>query len=230
MAFRTVATDYDGTLAHEGRVEGRTRAALERFRDWGGRISLVTGRELGELLALCDCIDLFDRVVAENGAVLYCPSSLTRVRLAPPPPPSFVEELRRSGVEPLSVGEVIVATRRPHEVVVLERIRTWGLPLQVILNKRAVMILPAGVDKASGLAAALEELKISSAATVAIGDAENDAALLDYCGVGVAVANAVPELKARADLVTAGARGEGVVELIDRIMVRGGKEIANDDT
>ena len=51
---------------------------------------------------------------------------------------------------------MIVSTRVPHESAVLEAIRQFGLDLQVIFNKGAVMILPAGHNKASGLAAALD--------------------------------------------------------------------------
>jgi hypothetical protein len=80
------------------------------------------------------------------------------------------------------------------------------------------MILPSGVNKATGLAALLKEAGISAEEVVGVGDAENDHAFLEYCGVGVAVANALPMLKERADFVTNGARGDGVAELIDMIL------------
>jgi hypothetical protein len=48
------------------------------------------------------------------------------------------------GVGPISVGRVIVATWEPHENTVLKTIRDCGLELQVIFNKGAVMVLPAG--------------------------------------------------------------------------------------
>ena len=93
-----------------------------------------------------------------------------------------------------------------------------GLDLRVILNKGAVMVLPPSIDKATGLAAALNELKLAPRNTVAVGDAENDHPLLDACGCGVAVANALPALKDRADFVTRGDHGAGVTELIDRLI------------
>jgi hydroxymethylpyrimidine pyrophosphatase-like HAD family hydrolase len=46
--------------------------------------------------------------------------------------------------------------------------------MQVIFNKGAVMILPTGINKATGLAAALSDLKLSPHNVVGIGDAEND--------------------------------------------------------
>ena len=49
----------------------------------------------------------------------------------------------------------------------------------MIFNKGAVMILPSGVNKATGLAAALEELGLSPHNVVGVGDAENDHAFLE---------------------------------------------------
>jgi hydroxymethylpyrimidine pyrophosphatase-like HAD family hydrolase len=49
-----------------------------------------------------------------------------------------------------------------------------------------------------------------------VGDAENDLVFLRCCGLAVAVANALPTVKDVAHVVTAGARGAGVAELIDR--------------
>jgi hydroxymethylpyrimidine pyrophosphatase-like HAD family hydrolase len=74
------------------------------------------------------------------------------------------------------------------------------------------------VNKATGLSVVLKEMRIDPEAVVAIGDAENDHAFLSMCGLGVAVDNALPMLKERADVVTQGARGAGVIELIDRIL------------
>src|SRR5262249_43303622 len=139
--------------------------------------------------------------------------------LTAPPPAMFVKALSERGVEPLFCGRIIVATREPHAPVVLQTIRDLGLDLEVTFNKGAVMVLPSGVNKASGLAAALAELGISPDAAVGVGDAENDHALLAACGLGVAVANAVPALKEHADLVTRGPRGAGVVELIDQMLM-----------
>lgn len=218
MRYYALATDYDGTLATEGRVDEATLEALQRLRHSGRRLVLVTGRELNDLFQVFPQIDLFERVVAENGALLYRPATRETKRLAKAPPENFAETLRERGVAPLSVGEVIVATWTPHEKTVLDVIRTLGLELQVIFNKGAVMILPSGVNKATGFAAALEELGLSPHNAVGVGDAENDHAFLNLCECSVAVANALPALKEQADWVTQGSRGAGVTELIDHLL------------
>jgi hydroxymethylpyrimidine pyrophosphatase-like HAD family hydrolase len=93
-----------------------------------------------------------------------------------------------------------------------------GLNWQLILNKRSLMVLPPGVDKATGLTAALSELGVSARETVAVGDAENDLAFLSLCGYSVAVANALPLIRGCVNLVTAGDHGQGIIELVDRIL------------
>ena len=219
VRFKALATDYDGTLAEDGVVSERTLAALRRARAAGRKLVLVTGRELEDLLRVFPDVDAFDLVVAENGALLYRPHPVPTERpLASPPPATFVQALLARGVAPLSVGRIIVATWEPHEQVVFDTIRELGLELEVIFNKGAVMVLPTGVNKASGLRAALVELGLTSAAVVGVGDAENDHSLLGVCGLGVAVANAVPALKDRADLIMVAPRGAGVVELIDQLL------------
>jgi hydroxymethylpyrimidine pyrophosphatase-like HAD family hydrolase len=218
MRFAALAVDYDGTLASQGRVAAETVRALERCAASGRKLLLVTGRELDELIGIFPGIGVFDRVVAENGALLYCPRTRARKPLGLPPPPEFVSELAIRGVDPLSVGASIVATVTPHEKTVLEVIRDLGLELQVIFNKGAVMILPAGVNKASGLAAALDDLNLSARNVAAIGDAENDHALLRSAEFGVAVANALPTLKRDADRSSPFDHGGAVVELIEAML------------
>jgi hydroxymethylpyrimidine pyrophosphatase-like HAD family hydrolase len=88
----------------------------------------------------------------------------------------------------------------------------------VIFNKGSVMALPADVTKATGLVPALDALGISRERTIGVGDAENDQAFLRACGVAVAVANALPSVKEMAHVVTRGARGAGVAELVDRVI------------
>jgi hydroxymethylpyrimidine pyrophosphatase-like HAD family hydrolase len=213
MRYTALAVDFDGTIAHDGVVPPHVLDGLARLRDTGRKLLLVTGRELEELLSIFPGITLFDRVVAENGALLYRPASGEREELGEPPPPALVEMLRTRGV-PISVGHSIVATVEPHETVVLAAIKELGLERQVIFNKGAVMILPAGVNKASGLACALKELALSARNLVAAGDGENDHALLESAEYSVATANAIPTLREKADRVTRETHGDGVLEVV----------------
>ncbi len=217
--YQVLATDYDDTLATNGRIAPELVEGLRRLRASGRRAVLVTGRQLDDLLQVCPEISLFERAVAENGAVVFRPAGGEAVRLADPPPRAFCDLLRRKGV-PFSTGRVIVSTHVPHEEQVLDAIRRLGLELQVIFNKGAVMVLPSGTNKATGLQAALDELHVSPARVIAVGDAENDHALLRACGCGAAVANAIPSLKKESDLVTNAKNGRGVLELIEGMLAK----------
>lgn len=216
--FRALAVDYDSTLATDGTVGSAVLDGLRRLKDSGRRLLLVTGRELDDLRQVGPDLRIFDRVVAENGAVLYRPLTGEEEILGEAPSGRLLDLLRRKEVAPLAVGRVIVATREPQEVRVLEAIRELGLELEIIFNKGAVMILPSGVNKASGLVRALKELKVMPQHVIAIGDAENDHAFLSACGCGVAVANAIQSLKDRADRVTAGSAGAGVLEVVEQLL------------
>ena len=218
MRYQLLATDYDGTLATDGKVTAETVASLKDLLATGRRLVLVTGRELDDLMTVYPDLTIFERVVAENGALLYRPATKERRRLAEPPPAALLAALRRRGVAPLSSGEVIVATREPHETEVLEAIRELGLELQVIFNKGAVMILPSGVNKATGLRAAAERLNLKPEQIAGVGDAENDHAFLKICGYSVAVANALPAIREEVDWVTERDHGDGVTDLIDRML------------
>jgi hydroxymethylpyrimidine pyrophosphatase-like HAD family hydrolase len=218
MYFLTLVTDYDGTLAHHGLVEPEVCNALKRLRETGRRVVLVTGRDLGDLRRVFPDLAVFDRVVTENGAVLYNPAGGEERGLGSPPDARLVGRLQQLNVSPLSVGRTIIATWEPNQTVVLEAIRDLGLELQIVFNKGAVMVLPPNINKASGVLAALAELGISAHNAVGVGDAENDHAFLRACGCSAAVANALPVIKQGADVVLHADHGAGAIELIDRII------------
>lgn len=218
MRYIVLATDYDGTIAHHGKVDAATVAALEQMRLFHRKLVMVTGRELPDLQATFDRLDLFEWIVAENGALLYHPATRAEKVLAEPPPAGFVAALKNRGVQPISVGKSIVATWHPHENAVLETIREMGLGHQVIFNKDAVMILPPAVNKATGLKAVLQEMKMSLHNVVGVGDAENDQAFLGICEASAAVLNALPRLADLVDLKLARDHGAGVQDLIARVL------------
>ena len=217
MRYLGLATDYDGTIASHGRVSQETIDALVAVGESGRKLVLVTGRELPDVLQVFPQADIFDRIIAENGALLYRPERKEELLLAEAPPQEFVTRLQRQ-IPDLAAGRVIVATGEPNETIVLETIRAMGLELQVIFNKGSVMVLPSGVNKASGLSAALRELSLSPHNVVGIGDAENDHAFLSLCECSVAVSDALPMVKERCDLVMEAPDGAGVIELCARLL------------
>lgn len=218
MHFLALAVDYDGTIAESGNVPEQVCTALATLRDSGRKLLLITGRELQALKHHFDRLDLFDLVVAENGALLYDPRTDTEELIADSASTELVQRLREKGVSPLSVGRSVIATWHPFEGAVITSIRELGLELQMTFNKDAVMVLPSGVNKASGLSAALLRLGICELNVVGVGDAENDHAFLAICGCAAAVNNAIESIKAQADICLRNDHGQGVCELIDMLL------------
>jgi hydroxymethylpyrimidine pyrophosphatase-like HAD family hydrolase len=214
MKLDALATDYDGTIASDGHVDTSTVDALHRARNAGIRLVLVTGRTLDDISERFNPLWLFERVVAENGAVLYDTARGITTTLAEAPPVVLLEALARDGV-PVSIGSTIVATVESHQVCLRRVIRALGLDWHVIPNRTARTAVPVGVTKATGLLRALTDIGVEAERTVGVGDAENDVAFLRLCGLAAAVSDALPCVLATADIVTERPRGAGVAQLID---------------
>ncbi len=219
MRFACLAFDYDGTLAIEGKISDELLASLARVKKTGRNLILITGRILKDLQLIFPQCELFDLVVAENGAILYSPSTRITRRLCEPVPCAFVEHLKAKGVNPLEIGSVIVSSWHPNENLIIEAIHEFGLDLHISFNKGAVMVLPAGMNKRTGLLAALSELGHSVHNTIGVGDGENDFVFMDKCEYAVAVGNALPVLKELADLTLSKDNGQGVREFLDDILL-----------
>lgn len=218
MRYLALATDYDGVIARDGRPSGSALAAIERLRMSGRRAMMITGRRLDDLRESCSDLELFDYVVAENGATIYEPRTGEETLLAKSPPVEFIERLRTLGVDPLEIGRVIVATRQPHEVAVLQAIQELGLELHIVFNRTAVMVLPAGVNKATGMEFALRKLGLSAHEVIGVGDSENDCSFLERSECAATVANGIASVRQLADIVASSENGAGLAELIDELI------------
>lgn len=206
-----LATDYDGTLAHNGRVDGATADALHRLRAAGWLLVLVTGRNLDDVGRAFPELAVFDRVVAENGAVVAGGPARPRL-LGPEPDPALLQALRRHGVAH-STGRVVVHTLTIHQAAAMAAVAESGADVELSLNKAALMLLPSGVDKARGLKLALDELGADARDAVGVGDAENDLPFLHMCGRAYACADAVPAVRAAAGRYTPAVRA-----LVDELL------------
>src|SRR5262245_54558507 len=170
---------------------------------------------LPDLRSGCPEVDsMFDAIVAENGGLLYFPSRREVRALGAPPEPALVEALRRRGVE-FETGTSIVATVELYAEAALAAVRETGVERTLVFNKGSLMLLPGGVTKGTGLQAALAAFELSAHNVVAIGDAENDHAFLALAECAVAVADAIPALRERADYVTREPSGRGTVEFVE---------------
>jgi len=218
--FPALACDYDGTLAAHDHMPRETVEALAEAKAAGIRLVLVTGRVLFELTRVCERLDLFDAVVAENGGVLYFPADRAMRDEGPSPPARLLEELDRRGV-PFQAGRVVVATLHRFRDAVLEAVQAAQVTVDVVTNRAALMVLPPLVSKGSGVTSALLALGIATRDVLAIGDADNDLALFDACGWSACPDDALVEVKRRVDWILPGGAGEGVGRVIRERILRG---------
>jgi hydroxymethylpyrimidine pyrophosphatase-like HAD family hydrolase len=210
--FKVVAVDFDGTLASGGDVAPEAVEAIDQARRDGLTVVLATGRIGSELHAEFPQIaDHVDALVLENGAVVVLDGRTHA--LAPPVDRGLDDALASRGV-PYRRGEVLVAVDAEHVATVVEAIGELGMDYQIIRNRTALMVLPAGVTKGTGLGALLAKMNLSPHNTVAVGDAENDLSLLGIAEIGAAVADAVPSVRRLADVVLDEPDGSGVAALL----------------
>lgn len=219
MYRQVLAFDFDGTLAANGSIPPALQTALHQLRAAGCALFLVTGRRC-EHIVLGALADVFSGIVWENGAVLTHPGSDELHQPFGTVDPHLVEALEAAGV-PLEHGRALVATWEPHADTVRHVLDAWGGDAVVVRNKGALMILPPGAAKGAGLAQLLRLCGFSPRNLVAFGDAENDLSLLGLAELGVAVADAVPALRAAADLVTQKPGPDGVLEALETYWLQG---------
>jgi hydroxymethylpyrimidine pyrophosphatase-like HAD family hydrolase/CheY-like chemotaxis protein len=209
--------DLDGTLSDSGEVDREAWEMLRMAKIAGLSIVLVTGRPLDSFAAEGPYAEVCEAIVVEDGAVVYFPRrdlvTLPFGRLAP----AVLQRLEALDV-PLERGRANVATRVPHDEAVLEALREVGGGAVVEYNRGAVMVLPPGAAKGTGLRHALHELGYSARNVVACGDAENDRSLFQMVELGAAVANALPDTRALADVVVPEAHGAGARSLIAELI------------
>jgi hypothetical protein len=215
MKLCVVALDYDGTIARDAGVEPLVIEAVKEAQSRGIVVVLVTGRIMADLRRVLPKPELFDAVVSENGAVLSFPNVPSRL-LTHPPSQVLLDELRASDVA-VSFGDCIIEADAGAAPKILEAIRKLELPLVLQFNQGRVMILPQGINKATGLREALNTLRLSLHNCVGIGDAENDYAMLDACEIGVAVSWGSKALQGIADEVLQGTGPRDVAAYIREV-------------
>lgn len=215
MKFTVLALDYDGTIASDGRAHPEVVAAIRDARAEGITVVLVTGRILSDLRIVLSEENLFDAIVAENGAVIAFPNGWTRV-LGRPASRELLSELCELGVE-VAFGECVIEADAGVAPQILEAIRKLELPLVLVFNHSRVMVLPQGINKASGLREALKTMRLSLRNCIGIGDAENDHSLLDACEVGIAVGWGSKSLQTIADHVLEGSGPEALAHYIREV-------------
>jgi len=97
--------------------------------------------------------------------------------------------------------------------------RLHGIPYVLLSSAdNDLEIMAAGVDKGLGLQKLAEHLKLTQAQIMAVGDGDNDIAMLRYAGVGVAMGNASAGARAAADRVADDCDHDGLAQVIEELL------------
>src|SRR4051794_19953919 len=145
MDYVALATDGDGTIVRGGRMSRKTLSALMRWKRADRKLILVTG-ETPRQLADFPHLELFDRIVAENGAVLFGEDGKTKRKLGKPPPQRLVNSLIRAGVTPRR-GDLILQAELDDEEAITAVLRELKSQWKLVRNRRELMVMPPGVSK-----------------------------------------------------------------------------------
>jgi len=131
---------------------------------------------------------------------------------------SYVDEHRRELFKVL----IIPGNPEEFEAITKDIDRTTGL--QAFQSDSELLdVTQKGITKAHAIENLCKELKICREETAAIGDQRNDLDMIRYAGTGIAMANAVNEIKEAAQIITAGTNNQGgVAEAIHYIIERNG--------
>ncbi|HWG89818.1 MAG TPA: HAD family hydrolase, partial [Candidatus Thermoplasmatota archaeon] len=215
--IRMLATDYDRTLTHPEtlRLDQDTIDALQEARALGLKVVVISGRDMAFLeLHMGPHVDA---LVGENGcffkpgpdAEMECLSH----RLMP-----LKEILAHTGLD-ISYGEAMADAPVELTEQIKQALGDHLAHVDLIPNRDRVMLLPIGIDKAAGIKVAADRFGLTLDQVAAAGDGENDLPLLGTAGYRIAVANAVPELKELAHVVTDEPGGVGLAHWIREVWI-----------
>jgi phosphoglycolate phosphatase (TIGR01487 family) len=215
--FDVIVTDYDRTLTDgDLHLSERALRLLQDIREKDDvGVILATGRSLKFVKGIAREVGFMDAVVCENGGVLWFPRLQQTVSLGDT---AAVKEILLQRGLAVGEGEVIISLPREREEEVRALLKDSGFSYGVEFNRDSMMVVPAGISKASGVRKALELLKMPDARLLCVGDGENDMSLFAIASVRVATAEAIEPLKETADLVCGHPASQGVEFLLEDLL------------
>ena len=222
--IKAFAIDIDGTLTENGGGIIHLPAVqnLRTLEKLGYRIIYVTGRSSVEAYILSVFTGTTKIAVGENGGVVTI-SPTEHIILGNKAECINGYRMLSKKLENVKLKNVFDRLTE----VVLERTFNIELGKQILQDtnmgveltdsKYSFHINNIGINKASGLAKALDILKIKPSETVTIGDSETDIPLFQFCAFSIALNHADEDVKSKANYVVSQNSGKGLVEALDYI-------------
>jgi len=215
--IKMVATDLDGTLLHgDTSISDYTISVLEKCRAKGIKIVYATARDAGATDSAL--LELVDGSVCSNGAKAYIDNTLVYSRtIALDRLHDLLTAAGDAGIELDIEPERILAIADEPEAAeaVIQKYLPGDLRLLVREEGLLLVILHKEATKAKGTAALAAHWGIRRSEIAAFGDDTIDIDLLRYCGVGVAVSNALDNVKLAADDICGSNDDDGVARWLE---------------
>lgn len=212
-----IVLDYDRTVTDPSlNFDRRVLEPITKVRERGIRVAIITGREWSSISSLKDW---FDAIAFENGALIYANNK--KYRYYTQKNDGIKELLIEHGIK-YTVGEVIFSMSLQdfnRYQSLFEAIKD----VEYIKNIGSVMILPKGINKGSAVKKVLKLLSVQENYSLAIGDGENDIDMFRKARYRVSIENSVKELKDISDLCIHKEASEGVLEFLDMVLYKRGK-------
>ncbi len=215
--------DIDGTLTRADGEHGIDPRVFEPIRAWPEPVVIATGKAFPFPVALCQFLGIEERVIAENGGIVYVEEELA-VNGDREAANAVVEAFRERGHDLGWDGPDLVNRWRETEIAarltvpedaLREVAAEWGL--EVVDTGYAFHVKDASITKGEGIQTMAELLGRRPDEFVAIGDSENDVSTFEVVGESYAVANADAAAREAADHVTDGVHAAGTMEVLDAL-------------
>ncbi len=220
--IKAIITDLDRTIT-DGPAK-RTfdqndfdRDLIKEMKSLNKDFFLATGRSVKYVKGLCKKFKIWRAIIAENGAVIYFPSTKKTITINTEYMKKAKKIIRAMNIEGVTIGKVIASINEKDEEKVMLVLKEMEDHLTFEKNADEIMITPKGVEKGLGVRIAMQYLNIDLDDTMVIGDGENDVSMFLNPGFKIALANANEKLKKLANHTTMSPSVNGMKEIITEL-------------
>ena len=233
--YRLAAFDIDGTLTVSRNTVMLDLGALSSLRDLeknGIHVVLVSSNMIPAVAALKKYIGLSGPAIGETGCIIYWGGDDFEVLTKYSAGKIYEKVLEKYSLyvygswqnrfRSYDYALKIKPEHRDKAEEIVESIKDFverhDPNIKVGFSGYAIHLTPRDAGKGKALLHVLEKMRIKPSEVIGVGDSIMDYDFIRYVGLKVAVGNADDELKKLVDIVTEKPSGQGVVELVNKIL------------
>lgn len=247
LPYRAIIVDLDRTLLHTDKsISDNTKQVIRDWQKAGAEVFIASARPERAITEYRDALGVTSVVTlngarsvtphgtAENGIPTGSASAILRELEAIPGTVISIEA--ESGLysnidipiwQPIVTGDLIGVAKRDAVYKILASHpemppESLSVPMpddvySTIADKKLIQFMGRTATKWNGIRQLLERAGIPAEQAIYFGDDNDDIEPIEKCGLGVAVANALPQVKEKADAVTLSNDEDGVAVFLRRI-------------